>query len=147
MRTLRYVCLFAGGLCLLVRLNFGQGHSTLLHHSPYLSLLITVEERVRLEVLDLGGEGRPVVLLAGLGNTAHIFDEFAVKLSGVHHVYGIATRGYGAVGLFLRGVHCLIVRVYKALACSLRYDAEPPQTTANPIPSNSARKRSSWPNS
>jgi hypothetical protein len=31
-----------------------------------------------------------------LGNTAHIFDEFAVKLSGLHHVYGIATRGYGA---------------------------------------------------
>jgi hypothetical protein len=31
-----------------------------------------------------------------LGNTAHIFDEFAVKLSGLHHIYGITRRGYGA---------------------------------------------------
>ena len=30
MRTLRYVCLFAGGLCLLVRLIFGQRNTTLL---------------------------------------------------------------------------------------------------------------------
>src|SRR6516164_5625647 len=79
MRTLRYVCLFAGGLCLLVRLIFGQGNSTWHDPSPHLSLIVTVEEGVRLEVLDWGGEGRPVVLIAGLGNTAHIFDELAVK--------------------------------------------------------------------
>ena len=43
---------------------------------------VTVENGVRLEVLDWGGSGRPLVLLAGSGNTAHIFDDFAEKLSG-----------------------------------------------------------------
>jgi len=58
---------------------------------------VTVEEGVRLEVLDWGGTGRPIVLLAGSGNTAHIFDDFAEKLSGACcHVYGITRRGFGA---------------------------------------------------
>ena len=38
----------------------------------------------------------PVVLLAGGGNTAHIFDEFAPKLTPRYHVYGITRRGFGA---------------------------------------------------
>jgi pimeloyl-ACP methyl ester carboxylesterase len=48
-----------------------------------------------LEVLDWGGSGRPVVLLAGT-NTAHIFDDFAPKLAANCHVYGITRRGFGA---------------------------------------------------
>ncbi|MEW5974995.1 MAG: alpha/beta hydrolase [Acidobacteriota bacterium] len=56
---------------------------------------VTVGEGVRLEVLDWGGAGRDVVLLAGY-NTAHIFDEFAEVLSQACHVYGITRRGYGA---------------------------------------------------
>jgi hypothetical protein len=39
-----------------------------------------VQEGVRLEVLDWGGSGRPLVLLAGGGDTAHVFDDFAPKL-------------------------------------------------------------------
>jgi non-heme chloroperoxidase len=57
---------------------------------------IPVEDGVRLEVLDWGGSGRPVVLLAGLGTTAHVFDGFAEKLAESYHVYGITRRGYGA---------------------------------------------------
>ncbi len=57
---------------------------------------VTVEDGVRLEVLDWGGSGRAVVLLAGSGNTAHVFDDFAPKLTGCCHVYGITRRGYGA---------------------------------------------------
>jgi pimeloyl-ACP methyl ester carboxylesterase len=37
-----------------------------------------------------------LVLLAGLGNTAHVFDKFAPKLSAAYHVYGITRRGFGA---------------------------------------------------
>jgi pimeloyl-ACP methyl ester carboxylesterase len=59
---------------------------------------VTVENNVRLEVLDWGGSGRPIVLLAGLGNTAHIFDDFAEKLSTTNRVYGITRRGFGASG-------------------------------------------------
>jgi len=36
-----------------------------------------VEKNVKLEVLDWGGSGEPLVLLAGPGNSAHIFDKFA----------------------------------------------------------------------
>ncbi len=64
--------------------------------SPHQVRMINVETGVDLEVLDWGGEGRPIVLLAGLGNTAHVFDEFAAKLTKTGHVYGITRRGYGA---------------------------------------------------
>ena len=63
--------------------------------SPHQVRLVTVAEDVRLEVLDWGGSGRPVVLLSGSGNTAHVFDDFAPKLSAFCHVYGITRRGYG----------------------------------------------------
>ena len=63
--------------------------------SPHTVQFVTVEENVRLEVLDWGGSGRPLVLLAGQGNTAHVFDDFAPKLTPQYHVYGITRRGYG----------------------------------------------------
>jgi non-heme chloroperoxidase len=47
-------------------------------------------------MLDWGGSGRSLVLLAGLGNNAHIFDKFAPKLTPKYHVYGITRRGFGA---------------------------------------------------
>jgi non-heme chloroperoxidase len=64
--------------------------------SPHTIQFVTVEDNVKLEVLDWGGSGRPLVLLAGLGNTAHVFDDFAPKLTSEYHVYGITRRGYGA---------------------------------------------------
>jgi pimeloyl-ACP methyl ester carboxylesterase len=63
---------------------------------PHKIQFVTVAENVRLEVLDWGGSGRPLVLLSGLGGTAHIFDEFAPKLANDYHVYGITRRGCGA---------------------------------------------------
>src|ERR1035437_4186603 len=59
---------------------------------------ITVDKDVKLEVLDWGGSGRAVVLLAGGGNTAHVFEDFAPKLAASFHVYGITRRGFGASG-------------------------------------------------
>lgn len=64
--------------------------------SLHKTLVVTVETNVELEVLDWGGSGRPIVLLPGLGMTAHVFDVFAEKLAGPFHVYGITRRGYGA---------------------------------------------------
>lgn len=57
---------------------------------------VTVDESVRLEVLDWGGTGRAVVLLAGSGNSAHVFDDFAPKLTDCCRVFAITRRGYGA---------------------------------------------------
>jgi len=56
---------------------------------------VTVDKDVQLEVLDWGGVGRPVVLLAGFGNSAHVFDEFAEELNQTNRVYGITRRGFG----------------------------------------------------
>lgn len=66
--------------------------------SPHITRFVTVDKGVRLEVLDWGGSGRPIILLAGGGNTAHVFDDFAPKLTAHHHVYGITRRGFGASG-------------------------------------------------
>jgi len=63
---------------------------------------VTVDDGVRLEVLDWGGSGRPLVLLAGGGDTAHVFDDFAPKLTAGCHVYGITRRGFGASGFSAR---------------------------------------------
>jgi len=63
--------------------------------SPHKVQFITVDTNVKLEVLDWGGTGRPLVMLAGLGNTAHVFDKFALKLTPKYHVYGITRRGFG----------------------------------------------------
>jgi non-heme chloroperoxidase len=57
--------------------------------------MVSVERGVRLEVLDWGGTGRPLVLLTGLADDAHIFDEFAPKLTVNFHVYGVTRRGRG----------------------------------------------------
>ena len=64
--------------------------------SPHRVLSVAVAPDVKLEVLDWGGAAPPVVLLTGLGNTAHIFDDFAPKLARTYHVYGITRRGFGA---------------------------------------------------
>lgn len=64
--------------------------------SPHAVQFIEVEKDVKLEVLDWGGSGRPLVLLTGLGNDAHVFDKFALKLTDKYHVYGITRRGFGA---------------------------------------------------
>ncbi len=67
-----------------------------LDSSPQKVQFVRVEQGVKLEVLDWGGPGRPVILLAGLGDDAHVFDQFAPKLAVWYHVYGITRRGFGA---------------------------------------------------
>jgi pimeloyl-ACP methyl ester carboxylesterase len=63
--------------------------------SPHYTQFVTVDRNVRLEVLDWGGSGRPVVLLHGMNATAHDFDAFAPKLTPKYHVYAITRRGSG----------------------------------------------------
>jgi pimeloyl-ACP methyl ester carboxylesterase len=56
---------------------------------------VEVEKGVELEVLDWGGTGRPLVLLAGFGGTAHSFDGFAQRFTDTNRVYSITRRGFG----------------------------------------------------
>ena len=71
--------------------------------TPHITRFVTVDKNVRLEVLDWGGSGRPLALLAGGGDTAHVFDDFAPKLTARFHVYGITRRGYGESGFSPEG--------------------------------------------
>lgn len=64
--------------------------------SSHTQRFITVAAGVRLEVLDWGGSGDPVVFLSGLSNNAHVFDEFAPEFVDRHHVLAITRRGFGA---------------------------------------------------
>jgi pimeloyl-ACP methyl ester carboxylesterase len=64
--------------------------------SPHQVRFATVAEGVRLEVLDWGGEGPPLVFLTGLGDSAHVFDDFAPALRDRFHVYAVTRRGFGA---------------------------------------------------
>ena len=64
---------------------------------------ITVEEGVTLEVVDWGGSGRSLVLLAGMGGTAHSFDILAKMLTPYYHVFSITRRGFGISSAPLSG--------------------------------------------
>jgi non-heme chloroperoxidase len=62
--------------------------------SPHTTRLVTVDDGVQLEVLDWGGSGPAIVLLAGLGATAHHYDDFAPGLTARHRVIGVTRRGH-----------------------------------------------------
>jgi non-heme chloroperoxidase len=63
--------------------------------SGHKASFVTVEPGVHLEVLDWGGTGEALVLLTGLGDNAHVFDEFAYQFTDRFHVIGITRRGFG----------------------------------------------------
>ena len=62
---------------------------------PAQQKFVSVAADVKLEVLDWGGTGRNLVLLAGGGNTAHVYASVAPKLAKQFHVFGITRRGAG----------------------------------------------------
>jgi non-heme chloroperoxidase len=63
--------------------------------SRHVTRFVTVADSVQLEVLDWGGSGPVLVLLAGLGDTGHVFDDFAPMLSGRYRVLCVTRRGHG----------------------------------------------------
>ena len=62
------------------------------------SRMTSIGPGITLEVVDWGGGGRPMVFLAGGGNTAHVYDTFAPQFTDSFHVVGITRRGFGASG-------------------------------------------------
>jgi pimeloyl-ACP methyl ester carboxylesterase len=67
--------------------------------SPHRVRHVSVAPGVQLEVLDwgapAGGTGPALVFLAGLGNTGHVYDDFALRFRDRFHVYAITRRGFG----------------------------------------------------
>lgn len=82
--------------CLVALLLTSVAHADWQDPSPHRVSFVEVEKDIRLEVLDWGGSGQPVLLVAGLGHSAHVFDDFALKLAREYRVFGVTRRGYGA---------------------------------------------------
>jgi pimeloyl-ACP methyl ester carboxylesterase len=63
--------------------------------SPHTTSYFTVDDGVQLEILDWGGEGIPLLLMPGLGATAHTFDSLAPQLAQDYRVFALTRRGIG----------------------------------------------------
>jgi len=62
--------------------------------SPHKSGFVTANG-IKMNYLDWGGTGDTLILLAGLGNDAHVFDEIAPLFTDKFHVMGLTRRGFG----------------------------------------------------
>jgi len=56
---------------------------------------VNVTPTVRIHYLDFGGTGPAIVMIPGLGNTAHAFDDFAPAFADRFHVIAMTRRGFG----------------------------------------------------
>jgi pimeloyl-ACP methyl ester carboxylesterase len=93
---------------------------------------VTVSPGVDLEVLDWGGTGPSLLLLSGVGNTAHVYDEFALRLTGPFRVVGVTRRGFGASGRSATG-HDINSRVQDILTVIDRLGFEHPVMVGHSI--------------
>ena len=53
---------------------------------------------VPLHYLDFGGHGEPVILLAGAGNSAWIYEDFGKEIARDYRVFALTRRGHGESG-------------------------------------------------
>ena len=63
-------------------------------NTPHKVRMVQVAPGAELEVLDWGGSGKAMVLLTGLGDNAHVYDQFAYQFTDYYHVIGITRRGF-----------------------------------------------------
>lgn len=57
--------------------------------------MVEVEPGVSVELLEWSKQGPPLLLLAGLGNTGHVYDEFAHQFTHRYRVLALTRRGFG----------------------------------------------------
>src|SRR3954465_12731475 len=63
--------------------------------APHRAGFVSVQRGVRIHYLDFSGTGPVVLLVPGIGNTAHAYDDFAPGLTDRFHVYAMTRRGFG----------------------------------------------------
>jgi len=80
-------------LCILVlnTANSTEWQDTTTHKIHY----VEMDDKVKLEVVDWGGEGTPLVFLAGLALNAHTFDPLVPSFTDSYRVIGISRVGHG----------------------------------------------------
>lgn len=62
--------------------------------SPHAGAIVVVNS-VRLHYLDWGGRGEPLILIHGLGDSPHVFDDLAPELVDEFRVLAYARRAHG----------------------------------------------------
>ncbi len=90
--THRFLCVLCGLLAVAAPSSSQQTEWK--DPSPHVVKLLEVDTDVRLEVLDWGGSGPALLLLAGGGDTAHVFDDLAPTLAKRYRVVGVTRRGH-----------------------------------------------------
>ena len=90
--ALRFLCVLWGLLSVATPASPQQAE--LKDSSPHIVKFVEVDTEVRLQVLDWGGSGPALLLLAGGGDTAHVFDDLAPTLAKRHRVVGVTRRGH-----------------------------------------------------
>ena len=63
--------------------------------APHRAFGVVTAPGVKIHVLDYGGPGTPMIFLSGIGNNAHVWDDFARRFMKDHHVIAITRRGFG----------------------------------------------------
>ena len=71
-----------------------QGVAGFIDVSPHRSAFARVNG-VRLNYLDWGGDGPPLVMIHGLGDDPHVFDDLALLLRDRFRIVAYARRGHG----------------------------------------------------
>jgi hypothetical protein len=80
-------------LCILV---LSTAHSKeWLDKTPHEIHYVEMDDKIKLEVVDWGGEGTPLVFLAGLALNAHTFDPLVSSFTDSYRVIGISRVGHG----------------------------------------------------
>ena len=86
-------------LALAIQLGCGEGQrvpETVAWRDPSAHRVgFVVVHGTRLEYLDWGGHGPPLVLVHGWGSNAHVFDDLAPRLVQRYHVIGLTLAGFG----------------------------------------------------
>jgi pimeloyl-ACP methyl ester carboxylesterase len=88
------LCVLYAGCSLVASAPAGERGAEWTDTSPHESKYAEVNG-VRLNYLDWGGDGPPLVLVHGLGDDPHIFDDLAGELRDQFRIVAYARRGHG----------------------------------------------------
>ena len=64
--------------------------------TPHKIHYVEMDDKIKLEVVDWGGEGTPLIFLAGLTLNAHTFDYLAPRFTDSYRVIGVTRVGHGS---------------------------------------------------
>jgi pimeloyl-ACP methyl ester carboxylesterase len=93
--VLRWIVVAMAVLLAAPSLAIAQDASPPTDTTAHKTSFVTASDGVKLEVLDYGGQGSPILLISGGGRTAHDFDAFAPRLAARHRVFAVTRRGLG----------------------------------------------------